>query len=93
MTKADADRGAFKTLTLRDVSLHAPYMHDGSLPTLRAVVEHYNKGGIPNLHLDPKIKSLNLAEDEIDALVKFMEALKGEGYLDRPPSAFPRSTT
>lgn len=93
VTKADADRGAFKTTTLRDVSLHAPYMHDGSLPTLRAVVEHYNKGGIRNPHLDPKIKRLNMTEDEVDALVKLMEALKGEGYLDSAPSVFPRSTT
>jgi cytochrome c peroxidase len=46
VTKVDDDRGAFKTPTLRDVSLHAPYMHDGSVPTLRAAVEHYNTGGV-----------------------------------------------
>lgn len=96
VTKNEADRGAFKTPTVRDVSLHAPYMHDGSLATLRDVVQHYNKGGIRNPHLDPKMKALgalNLKEDEIDALVKFMEALKGEGYQDTPPTAFPRSTS
>jgi cytochrome c peroxidase len=89
VTKVDADRGAFKTPTLRDVSLHAPYMHDGSVPTLRAAVEHYNAGGIPNRHLDPKIKPLRLSDEEIDTLVKFMEALRGEGYLDTPPNTFP----
>ena len=89
VTKVDDDRGAFKTPTLRDVSLHAPYMHDGSLPTLRAAVEHYNTGGVPNRYLDPKIRPLGLSNDEIDALVKFMEALKGEGYLDKPPKSFP----
>jgi cytochrome c peroxidase len=92
VTKDDADRGAFKTPTLRDVSLHAPYMHDGSVPTLRAVVELYNQGGISNPHLDARIKPLKLTDDQIDALVKFMEALEGEGYLDRPPTSFPVST-
>jgi cytochrome c peroxidase len=89
VTKAGDDRGAFKTPTLRDVSLHAPYMHDGSVPTLRAAVEIYNQGGIPNQHLDPKIKPLGLTDSEVDVLVKFMQALKGEGYLDKPPSSFP----
>ena len=89
VTKADADRGAFKTPTLRDVSLHAPYMHDGSVPTLRAVVELYNRGGIPNPHLDREITALGLTDDEVNALVTFMEALKGEGYLDKPPKTFP----
>ena len=93
VTKIDAERGAFKTPTVREVSLHAPYMHDGSLATLRDVVEHYNKGGIRNANLDPKIKPLKLTEDEINALVKFMEVLKGEGYQDTPPSAFPQSAT
>ena len=89
VTKTDNDRGAFKTPTLRDVTLHAPYMRDGPVPTLRAVVEIYNQGGIPNGYLDPKIKPLGLTDDEVDALVKFMEALKGEGYLDKPPNSFP----
>jgi len=93
VTKADHDRGAFKTPTLRDVTRHAPYMHDGSVPTLRAVVELYNKGGIPNPHLDRKIRPLRLTGDEIDALVKFMEALEGEGYLDKPPNTFPGTRT
>jgi cytochrome c peroxidase len=89
VTKTDNDRGAFKTPTLRDVSLHGPYMHDGSVSTLRAVVEIYNRGGIPSQHLDPKIKPLGLTGSEIDALVKFIEALTGEGYLDKPPKSSP----
>ena len=74
------------------MTLHAPYMHDGSVPTLRAVVELYNKGGIRNPHLDRKIKPLGLTDPEIDALVMFMEALTGEGYLDKPPKSFPSTT-
>ena len=45
--------GAFKTPSVRDAELNAPYMHDGSLATLEAVVEHYDKGGIPIRPLIP----------------------------------------
>jgi cytochrome c peroxidase len=84
------DRGAFKTPTVREVTKHAPYMHDGSIATLREVVELYNKGGEKNPWLDPKVKPLMLTDQEIDALVAFMQALDGEGYQDAPPAAFPQ---
>lgn len=94
VTKEEEDMGAFKTPSLRDVSKRAPYMHDGSMKTLREVVEFYEKGGEPNPNLDKKIdrrfaEQLSFTEEEITALVKFMEALDGEGYQDTPPSAFP----
>jgi cytochrome c peroxidase len=82
--------GAFKTPGLRDTALHPPYMHDGSLPTLEAVVEHYDKGGTPNPYLDQKMVKLGLTADEKKALVKFMEALTGEGYMDEEPKLFPQ---
>lgn len=53
------DTGAFKTPTLRDVAKHAPFMHDGSVATLKATVEHYNKRGNPNPWLSERIKKLN----------------------------------
>ena len=84
------DRGAFKTPTIREVTKHAPYMHDGSVATLREVVEFYNRGGEKNPWLDPKIKPLRLTEAEIDALVALMQALDGEGYQDTPPASFPQ---
>ncbi len=84
------DRGAFKTPTLREVTKHAPYMHDGSIATLREVVEFYNRGGEKNPWLDPKIKPLHLTEAEIDALVALLQALEGEGYQDMPPESFPQ---
>jgi cytochrome c peroxidase len=89
VTKREADRGAFKTPTVREASKRAPFMHDGSIATLREVVELYNRGGEKNPYLDPKMEPLNLTEDEIDALVAFMLALDGEGYQDEPPAAFP----
>ncbi|MFN7913929.1 MAG: cytochrome c peroxidase [Vicinamibacterales bacterium] len=89
ISKDPAHRGAFKTPTLRDVAKHAPYMHDGSVATLRETVELYNRGGEPNPNLDPKIKKLNLTPGEVEALVAFMEALNGEGYMDTAPKVFP----
>jgi cytochrome c peroxidase len=88
----DGDRGAFKTPTLRDVARHPPYMHDGSIATLREVVEYYNRGGNKNPNLDPKMPkgTLGLTPAEVDALVAMMEALDGEGYADMPPSTFPQ---
>lgn len=90
VTKDEKDRGAFKTPTLRDVTKHPPYMHDGTLKTLRNVVEFYNEGGKKNPTLSQKIKPLGLTDEEIDALVAFMEALDGEGYQDVAPKAFPQ---
>jgi cytochrome c peroxidase len=90
VTKEPRDRGAFKTPTLREVTKHPPYMHDGSIATLRDVVELYNKGGIPNPWRDPKIKPLQLTDAEVAALVAFLESLEGEGYQDTPPTTFPQ---
>ena len=77
VTKDDKDWGAFKTPTIRNVALSAPYMHDGSLKTLMEVVEHYDKGGIPSKNLSDKIKKLNLTPQEKKDLVAFMEACTG----------------
>jgi cytochrome c peroxidase len=82
--------GNFRTTSLRNVAVTAPYMHDGSIATLREVVELYNRGGEKNPWLDPKMKPLNLTREEIDALVAFMQALEGEGYQDTPPASFPQ---
>lgn len=73
--------GAFKTSTLRNVAVTAPFMHDGSLATLRDVVEHYNNGGITrktdhvNDFLSGGIRPLDLTDDEISDLVAFLETL------------------
>jgi cytochrome c peroxidase len=75
VTKTDADRGKYKTPTLRGVKLTAPYMHDGSLKTLEEVVEFYNKGGGANPHLDPVMKPLNLSKEELADLIAFLKSL------------------
>jgi cytochrome c peroxidase len=68
-------KGAFKTPTLRDVALTAPYFHDGSAKTLMEVMEHYNIGGVTKTDLDRKIKPLHLSQDEMQDIVAFMQAL------------------
>lgn len=90
VTGDEEDRGAFKTPTLREVTRRAPYMHDGSMASLREVVNLYNQGGLANPYLDPKIEPRHLTEAEIDALIAFMEALEGEGYEEAPLVDFPR---
>jgi len=78
--------GGFKTPTLRNIAVTAPYMHDGSLATLREVVDHYNNGGITdpdgqvNAFLSGGIRPLNLTEQEIEDLVAFMETLTSPQY-------------
>jgi cytochrome c peroxidase len=90
VTHDTRDVGAFKTPTLRDCSRHAPYMHDGSIPDLRAAVLHYVKGGTPNPWLSERIRPLSLSPAEVDRLVAFLRALDGTGFEDVAPRAFPR---
>ena len=78
VTKVEADKGAFKTPTIRNVAFSAPYMHDGSQQTLEEVVEHYNKGGTPNKWLSEKITPLKLTPQEKLDLVEFMRACTGD---------------
>jgi cytochrome c peroxidase len=76
-TSKNADRGAFRTPGLRNVALTAPYMHDGSLKTLKDVVDFYAGGGTSNPQLDPEIHELKLSGQERADLVAFLESLTG----------------
>ena len=69
---------AFKTPTLRDVARRAPYMHNGSIPTLEAVIEHYDQGGVQRPSLSEEMKPLHLTTEEKADLVAFLETLTGE---------------
>ncbi len=60
VTGLDADRGSFKTPTLRESARTAPYMHDGSIETIAGVVSFYSAGGRPNPHLDSELHPLGL---------------------------------
>jgi len=80
VTKALADLGKFKTPTLRNIALTAPYMHDGSIKTLAEVIEHYDKGGDKNRFIDAKIFPLHLMPQEKADLLAFMQALTSQQY-------------
>lgn len=75
ITHDPADRWAYVTPMLRGVAQSGPYMHDGSLKSLEEVVEFYSSGGGPNPELDPRIKPLDLTQEEKAALLAFLEAL------------------
>jgi cytochrome c peroxidase len=77
-TKREADKGAFKTPTLRNVAKTSPYMHDGSLKTLKDVVDFYAGGGNSNPFLDKEIKAIKLSGQDRADLVEFLNSLTGE---------------
>jgi cytochrome c peroxidase len=77
-------RHAFKTPTLRDVTLRAPYMHDGSVPTLEAVIDLYNKGGVERPSRSEIIKPLGLTAQEKADLLAFLGTL-----TDKPQPVYP----
>ncbi len=90
----EKDRFAFKTPTVRNAALTAPYMHNGVYQTLAEVVDFYNRGGgagigihLPNQTLPPD--PLNLSAQEQADLVAFMEALTDTTGLVTPPAALP----
>lgn len=72
-----ADRGAFKTPTLREVVRTAPYMHDGSMASLDEVVDFYDRGGRANPFRDPELHALHLSSHEKQSLVAFLRSLSG----------------
>lgn len=71
------DHGAFKTPTLREIARTAPYMHDGSMATLEAVIDFYSDGGRPNASLDSEIRPRHFTPEERHALVAFLKSLNG----------------
>jgi len=77
VTQDPADRWRYKTPSLRNVALTAPYMHNGTFGTLEEVVLFYNRGGVPNPQLDPSIRPLNLSAGEVEDIVAFLGSLTG----------------
>jgi cytochrome c peroxidase len=91
VTRLLDELGSFKTPTLRNIALTAPYMHDGSLKTLRDVLVHYNNGGVTvkgkpvNDFLSGGIRPLNLTDAQIDDVVAFLEALTSSRFAPKSP--------
>ena len=93
VTANERDRSAFRTPTLRNVELTAPYMHDGSLATLREVVDFYDRGGNPNDNLDALMVPLYLSEQDKQDLVAFMRALTGANVQELTRQARAEAST
>ena len=83
VTQDPNDRWKFRTPSLRNAEITGPYMHNGSLATLKDVVEFYNKGGVKavgkmkNENLSPLMFPLNLSETEVNQVVEFLKTLTG----------------
>ncbi len=88
ITEDPADRWKFKTPSLRNVALTAPYMHDGSLLSLSEVIAFYNRGGIDNELLDPLLRPLGLTVEETRALEAFLQSLTGSNVPALVADAF-----
>jgi len=85
VTKRTADRGKFLTPTLRELAHTAPYMHNGSLHDLRAVVDFYDRGGGDALNRSPLLRPLGLADRDKTDLIAFLESLGGQPLIVEPP--------
>jgi len=86
VTKEREDWKAFRTPSLRELSLTGPYMHNGVFSSVEDIIEFFNKGGGDDPHKTPLLKPLNLSDDEKLALEVFLlEALKGDLTIVKTP--------
>ena len=84
------ERQRYRVPTLRNVEITAPYMHDGSVPTLAAVLDHYAAGGrFRGSYTDPRIRPIDLSTDERHDLVEFLRSLTDRDFLSNPQFAAP----
>ena len=91
VTKSAADHGKFKTPSLRNIALTAPYMHDGRFATLEDVVEHYNSGVVRSETLDANLAKhpeggLALTTQEKADLIAFLHTLTDPALTQTSPS-------
>lgn len=84
-TRREEDIGKFRAPTLRNIAITAPYMHDGSLPTLEAVIEHYAAGGrMPHANKTGAIRPFDMTPAEKQDLIEFLKSLTDEELLRDP---------
>lgn len=84
LTGLPQDAGRFKVPSLRNVGVTAPYMHDGSLATLRDVLDHYRRGGAGHPVQSPLVRSLDITDGERDDLIAFLHTLTDASFLSNP---------
>lgn len=83
VTNINSDRGKFKTPTLRNIELTAPYMHNGEIATLEEIIDHYNYGGKPFINKSDSIKSLYLTDAEKNQLLAFLKSLTDKKFISK----------
>ena len=88
-THAPADMGRFRAPTLRNIAVTAPYMHDGSIATLEAVVAHYAEGGVKSVLQSDRVKGFPISASEAADLVEFLKSLTDQTFLTNPAFAKP----
>lgn len=81
VTYLQEDNGKFKTPTLRNIELTAPYMHDGSIATLEEVIELYNKGGEIHPNKDFRVQPLGLTDQQKKDLLAFLKTLTDWNFV------------
>ncbi|MFM7506130.1 MAG: cytochrome-c peroxidase [Rubrivivax sp.] len=84
VTRNEADRGAFKTPTLRSIELSGPYFHDGSAATLKDAVRYMAGGGKPDPNKTPLMQPTGLTEAELDKIVAFLNTLTSTERWEQP---------
>ena len=84
LTGIESDRAVFKVPSLRNVAVTAPYMHDGSLKTLREVVQHYQSGIQDHPNKSPLLRTFELTDGETNDLINFLKSLTDEEFLQNP---------
>ena len=88
-TQRPVDMGRFRVPSLRNVALTAPYMHDGSIATLRGVVDHYAAPTARSQRTSPLVRAIDLSDGEREDLVAFLESLTDEAFLRDPRFSSP----
>jgi cytochrome c peroxidase len=83
LTGLDSDLAKFKVPSLRNIEVTAPYMYDGSLPDIEAVINHYNSGGKQHPNKSEKIKALQLSQDEKKQIIAFLKTLTDASFLNQ----------
>jgi cytochrome c peroxidase len=76
--------GRFRAPTLRNVAVTAPYMHDGSVETLDAAIDHYARGGVKSPLQSARIKGFPITPEHRKDLVAFLESLTDKSFLTNP---------
>jgi cytochrome c peroxidase len=83
-TQRKEDMGRFRAPTLRNIAVTAPYMHDGSLPSLDAVIRHYAAGGHAGPSNNDQISGFEISQPQVNDLIAFLESLTDEEFLTNP---------